>query len=331
MPTRRGLSTLELVIALPILLGIMALMINFGVVSCWKVRGLSMARNAVWSTRYPRSGATNPRPAYWPDTAGVGLGGGESIAELDDPRVDQPVARGPVLGLITGSGVSLAVVNEDLLDPTLGLRAGSASLSRIYPMLGNLGTFRVRAEALILDDCWRYGEMSWQLGDNTVRLHENTTPRIPVIYEYDKQEQMATAYVQAVLAIYYATFQDALRPLDNDEEFIRYGQLFGWGGAPDFHPRLSRFCSLDRALAGQRVDDLIVRIQGRDDPRAAGLAERMARSFIGLYERVIQEYETLIDAEPPPSAGEIAAMQADIGQLQQKIDTLNQFLATLEN
>lgn len=326
MPSRRGLSTLELVLALPILLMVMALMINYGVVTCWKVRGLSVARNELWSARYPRSGATDPRPAYWPQSADMAVGDAGNIAELDDSRIDQPVARGPVLGLITGGGVSLAVVNEDLLDPTLGLRASSATLSRIYPMLGNLGTFRVQADALLLDDCWRYGEMSWQLNGETITLPGNTTPRIPVIYEYDKQTQMATGYVQAALAIYFASFQDALRPLDNDEEYIQYQ-----GGAPDFHPRLSRFCDLDRSIADERVEDLIDRIQGRDDPRVADLTERMARAFIGLYERVIQDYETLIAADPPPSAAEIAAMQAEINQLQQKIDTLNQFLATLEN
>lgn len=59
---RRGLSTLEMVLSLPILLFVMALMINYGTVACWKVRALSVARNAVWSTRWPRTGHSNPRP-----------------------------------------------------------------------------------------------------------------------------------------------------------------------------------------------------------------------------------------------------------------------------
>ena len=50
---------------------LMALMVNFGVVACWKVRGLSVARNAVWATRWPRWAAADPRPAYWPPAAGL--------------------------------------------------------------------------------------------------------------------------------------------------------------------------------------------------------------------------------------------------------------------
>jgi len=53
--SRRGLSTLEMVLALPVLLMIMALIINFGTVAAWKVRGLCAARHAVWSSRWPRS------------------------------------------------------------------------------------------------------------------------------------------------------------------------------------------------------------------------------------------------------------------------------------
>ena len=37
-PLRRGLAMLELVLALPILLFIMALIFNYGVVAKWKVR-----------------------------------------------------------------------------------------------------------------------------------------------------------------------------------------------------------------------------------------------------------------------------------------------------
>ena len=311
---RRGLSTLELVMALPILLMVMALMVNYGVVACWKVRGLSVARNALWSTRWPRSGASNPRPGYWPQSAGVGTGGAGNVAELDDPRVYQPVARGPMVG---------AEVNADLLDPTRGLRRGSATLTRGYAMLSKMGSFQIEANTLMLDGRWQYPQMG---------LSSSWRRRIPVIYLLQTAPpNLVTSYVQAVVAIYYASFQEALRPLDNDEEYIYYGQLFGWGGAPDFHPRLNRFCSLDRSLADERVEDLIDRIQGRDDPRVSSLAERMARAFIGLYERVIREYETLLGADPPPSAAQRAAMQAEIGQLRQKIDTLNQFMQTFQN
>ena len=51
----RGLAMLELILALPILLFIMALIINYGTVAAWKVREHSVARLAVWETRWPRT------------------------------------------------------------------------------------------------------------------------------------------------------------------------------------------------------------------------------------------------------------------------------------
>ena len=107
-------------------------------------------------------------------------------------------------------------------------------------------------------------------------LGSNLTPRIPVIYEYDKKKEMSAAYVQAVMAILNAPFNNALKPLDQDDEFIFYGQLFGWGGAPDFYPRLAGFCDVDRSLADERVQDLIDRIQGKKDPPVPDVAEDMA-------------------------------------------------------
>ncbi len=44
---RRGLATLELALSLPVLLMVMALMVNFGNVASWKVRALGVARSTV--------------------------------------------------------------------------------------------------------------------------------------------------------------------------------------------------------------------------------------------------------------------------------------------
>lgn len=313
-----------MVLALPLLLFIMALMINFGVVASWKVRGLSVARHVLWGSRWPRSGSGNPRPAYWPETAGVGTGGPAHVAELDDPRLDQPVARGPLpLG---------TEVRAELLDPTRGLRRGSAEIRRAFPLLARMGDYHLTARTCLLDDKWQYQRMG--MGHNRQR-------RIPVIYALAKAPPgLVDAYVQAVVAILYAPFRPQLAPLDRDDEFIQYGRRFGWGGgAPDFHPRLRRFCSLDLLLAAQRVEDLIDRIQGevqRDEDgnvtrRIPCVAEKMTRAFINLYERVIQELQRQISASPPPPAGQLASIQAEIDQLEAKIDVLSQFLETLQD
>lgn len=299
---RSGLSTLELVLCLPILLFLMALMINFGTVACWKVRALSMARNAAWQARASRGGYSY-LPDYWPQTAGVSVGGGGDVPELDDPRVYHVVARGPVLPDGTR-------VYQERLDPTLRLRQGSARLNREFPMLAKLGPYRLDARTRFLDNKWQWGEMG---------VGGNYGLRIPVIYELPKAPPAyGQAYMQAVRSIYYAPFRPQLFPLDRDDEFIYYSIRFGWGrGAPDFHPRLARFCSLDHTVAAKRVEELIERIQGSD--RRDGVAKRMTDAFIGLYRRVIGELQNQKDPVPT----------AEIAQLEAKIEVLEKFKATL--
>ena len=76
-----------------------------------------------------------------------------------------------------------------------------------------------------------------------------------------------------------------------------------------------------------QVDELVDRIQGRPEEggrsRVPNVAERMARAFRNMYQQVIDELEAQIQAgQAPPGA------QAEISQLEQKIDTLSQFIAT---
>jgi hypothetical protein len=305
-----------MVLCLPILLLLMALMINFGTVASWKIRAESVARLAVWGSRFPRIGDAQPRPDYWPESAGVSTGSEEDAAVLDDPRVHQPVARGP---LPFG-----AVVNERLLDPTRGFRQGAATLGRDYPMLRRMGPYRSTATTHLLDDKWQYPQMG---------LSSNRQRRIPVIYALAKAApSLVNMYSQAAWALLKAPFQPQLRPLDNDEEFIYYSNLFGWGtGPPDFHPRLRPFGTLDLALAAERVQDLIDRIQGKVQPddrgrtnrKIPGVPEKMTRAFIRLYQRVIDELRARSGTPPPP------LVQAQIRELEKKIEQLTQFLGTL--
>ncbi len=266
---RRGLAMLELVLALPILLFIMALIINYGTVAAWKVRENSVARLAVWQTRWPRTGATDPRPSYWPATATMESSDQGTVAGMDDSRVDLPVARGPLPN---------ANVNPEVLDETMGLREGSAELIRKFPMLGKMPAYTIDAQTCLIDDKWQYQQMG--LGDNWER-------RIPVLYGLAKAPpSLVSAYVQSVMAITQAGFQSQLAPLDHDPDFIYYGALFGQGGAPDFQPRFRPMCTTDRKLTDGAVQRLIDHIQGnrakrRRDP---SVAETMARAFLGLYQ-----------------------------------------------
>ncbi len=299
-----------MVLCLPILLMLMALMVNMGTRLCWKIRAHSVARLAAWGSRYPRIAQSNPRPDYWPESAEVGVEGTQDATLLDDPRVYQPVARGP---LPFG-----ADVNEELLDPTRGFRRGWARIARYYPMLRRMGPYESTTTTELIDGKWQYPQMG---------LSSNRQRRIPVIYALAKAPQATVnRYLQAASSLLGANFNKQQQPLDNDEEFLYYR-----GYAPDFHPRLRMFATLDLAVAAERVQELIDRIQGKVERgpdgsvrRIPGVPEKMTRAFIGLYRGVIDQLEAQWAPDSPPPA-----VQAQIDELERKIEQLNKFLQTL--
>ncbi|MBI2480878.1 MAG: pilus assembly protein [Planctomycetia bacterium] len=54
---RRGLAPLEFVLWLPVLLFVMALMVNYGTIATWRVRSEIVSQHAAWRTRWPRNPA----------------------------------------------------------------------------------------------------------------------------------------------------------------------------------------------------------------------------------------------------------------------------------
>jgi hypothetical protein len=305
-PARRGLAPLEMVLALPILLFIMALIVNYGTIASWKVRTLSIARQESFGERWPRTAAASPQPAYWPAAAtAMGSAGMANQTALDDPRPDQPVARGPMLGNI--------VVNRDLLDPSRGFRDGSAQLTRRYPMLGRLGSYQVKADSHLLDDKWQYQRMG---------IPSTIAPRIPYIYTL-KQPPTALidAYVQAAVAIYFASFRTALAPLDRDPEYITYSRLGLCGGPPDFYPRLRGFCSLERSQVDPLVESLIKRIDG--------LPKSMAQSFLNFYNSLIRRARAMIARDQRMIAA-LGRISPQTPEIQAQINALNTQISQLQ-
>ena len=303
---------LELTLTLPILLFIMALIIDYGTIAVWKVREHSVARLAVWETRWPRSGSTDPRPSYWPATASMGSSDQGTVPGMDDSRVDLPLVRGPL---------PAATVKSNLLDPTSGLREGSAGLTRKYPLLGKMGAYTITAQTWMIDDKWQY---------QRTRLVDNWQRRIPVLYALaEAPASLVSSYVQSVLAIYQAPFQAQLAPLDADPDFIYYGSLFGWGGPPDFYPQIQSMCTTDRALTDKAVQQLIDRIQGNNArrPRVPSLAEVMARAFLSLYQRALNAFEAILAQKNPPAPPQMIALaHSQIPMLKVDIAILRQFL-----
>lgn len=325
---RKGLAPLELVLALPLFLFIMALIINFGTVAAWRVRSLAVARHAVWAGRHPRNLNLAPRPDYWPTSAGLGSAGDVDAPVLDDPRVDLPVARGPTLGTF--------LVNTQLLDPARGFRRGSSDLQRDFPLLANMGPYELRSGAPLLDNCWQFHQMALPRD-----WHDSWAHRVTTLYRLPTAGGNYLAmYVQAALGILRMPERPALLILDRDPEFPAYAARFGWrgGGSPDFHPGFAQTCTLDTAVVHDRVENLLDRIGGvrpqqgpPQVPHVPSLAERMAAAYIGLYQRVIDELNAQLNGVPPPSPGQIGAIQAEIAQLQQMIATLDAFRQSLQN
>jgi len=310
-----GLAMLELVLTLPVLLFIMALIIDYGTIAVWKVREHSVARLAVWETRWPRSGSTDPRPRYWPATASMEFSDQDAVPGMEDKRVELPVVRGPL---------PAATVNSSLLDPTSRLREGSAGLTRRYPMLGKMGSYTITAQTWLIDNKWQYRRMG--ISDNWLR-------RIPVLYALaEAPAELVSSYVQSVLAISQAAFQTQLAPLDADPDFLYYGALFGRGGAPDFHPRFQSMCTIDRAVTDRAVQQLIDRIQDNrmKRRRVPSLAEVMARAFLGLYERALNGFQAMLQQKPPAPAQMIALAESQIPMLKGEIAALQQFLQTIQ-
>lgn len=307
-PPRAGLAPLELVLCLPLLLLIMALIMNFGTAAAWKVRSLTVARQVVWRQRYPRNGATDPRMPEWPSRGTMSVTAAQPDVIQGDPFSQYIAVRGPTI-TEPNDGRSF-MVNPDLLDINFNLEQGNSDIRVNYPLLPQWTGPRFRPEHQLLDSQWRFAEM---------RLGGNFSHRLIPLYSYrygQDVQALSEEYVNAAMAILNAPFRRDLMPLDQDDEFYAYT-----GSAPDFYRlvHLIRGCTLDVTDIQQTEVQRAVRsIEGRTGGGRGGLPELMARRFIALYRNRIQQLQAL---DPPP--------QAEIDQLQEKIDQLTRFQSTL--
>lgn len=310
---RAGLAPLELVLALPLMLFVMALVVNFGTAAAWKVRAQAATRYAGWRTIAGRTGQLDPNPAAVPSSASLTGSGGTALNNPDtvwngSAELTTPVVRGPAIAdPLTGQVIT--VVRE--LEATEGMHSGQADLTLHLPLLKGIlpdnGRYRFDLSQSLLDRRWEYHDLGY--GDNRSR-------RAKVWYQLDPQNLPALQQGYALLlqahALLVANPSAAdLDPLDRDDEFIQYT-----GQAPDFHPRV-RGCEMDLNLV--RIS--LIDGNGGLIDQVDRLPGRMARAFIGLYESEIARLEAL-DPQPPGTDGLIEA-------LQEKVDQLRQFLGSL--
>lgn len=305
---RRGLAPFELVLSIPILFFVVGLSVVFGTITCWKVRTQAVARNAIWSHRWPRSDVGIPSPGEWPPQPSsrptvINWRQWSPIQSLEHTAFQHPVIRGPLPNNI--------VVNDQLFDPTLRIRIGEAFIVRDPPALARLGSISLEVDQPIVDGKWQYG----QTGQAT-----NRSRRVPSIYpellDPAQTRGLEMLYQQAIQKMLAHPCQAGLAVLDRDEE------LRAWCGYyPDFHPRFPLFCALEPDFVRQNhLPGHLDRVdchtrpgqQGRGQP---GVPDRLTSFFLSMYRAQKAALENSI---PPGSPAQIA-------ELERKIEILEAF------
>jgi hypothetical protein len=290
---RHGLAPVELVISIPILLFAMALSVIVGNAACWKIRATVVARNEIWSNRMPRTSTpADPWPASWPQLATMNHAGSRPLPDLNFPAFQNPLVRG-------GAPLTNVTVNTQLLDPTRSVRVGQSYIQPSPPMLAGRVTVQpFQVDHPLIDGPWAY----WQTGQ-----WDNWSRRIPDLYPSMWLDANSPAIAMANQIS--STYRPAVDVLDHDAELAAW-----YGSYIDFHPSCRTFCTLDVQLVHDRY---VAGVLGR----IAGVPQRIASTFLRMYQAQLQILQAMM---PPP-----ADAQAQIALLQQKIDILEDYLASL--
>jgi hypothetical protein len=302
--SRRGLAPLELTLALPLLLMVMALMVIMGTVGAWKVRTAANARQAIFRSTFPRTTDNDPEPPnWWPQSASMRTHGGGASFLTGDPYADHTAVRGPTIAdPETGNALRVLI---DTLDMTRGMSSGQATINHDPPMWSRLG-FRnafTRENVIFAGQTWQYGNMG--LGSNSSRRSLHT-------YDYEMSRYSPEAAARARAAangILTNPNRPALMVLDRDAELRAW-----YGHDVNFHPAPRNACTHDLGVLRRTVlPDLLQRID--EVPR------RMTETFLRMYEQQLRDLDAM---DPRPA--DYASRRAD---LTQKIRQLTDFLGTL--
>ena len=295
--SRQGLAPLELTLTLPMLVIMMALMINFGVVGAWKVRTQANTRYAAWRTVNARTGEYNPTPPYWPASATLTTQAGSDLptaGQLWDSQTDLlcPCVRGPRLTAPTAPN-SVNVPGRLELDGFV--LQGNAVLDKPLPLLRSAipgtGRFRFNLKQDVFDNQWQFyslgipwnnhlrADIWWDIAHSDLAALDGDIGKN--LSDLNKNLQRLQSSPE----------RNELYPLDNDDEFTRYA---GWQ-PPDFYPRLGRVCITEPDAVYISV---VSRLDQDGQSNASSLLSRidnlpcsMSRRFASMYRQWICELE----------------------------------------
>jgi hypothetical protein len=322
--TRRlGLAPLELVLVLPLLLFVMALMMNLGTGGAWKLRTQTNSRHAAWRALEHRSGANDPHPGNWPDDATLDVAAASPSPVPFDPFLGQAVVRGPVVtDPVTGEFLP---VRAGYLDFLPGLLKGTAEISRPYPLLRSLpGTLAFARDHVVFDGT-RFQFSSMDLPSNTERRVLGLYPLLLELRAPDEVQE----YLDAATAVYFDPNESALLPLTGGDPEVY--ELIGQR-SPDFQPSLLSASDWRMTRIPQvrtRVPDYCESNPGTVRSEKVEPFKRAIRNvphdisdyYLGVYESVIQQLEQL-NPRPP-------ALQMLLDELTVKRDQVRAFRASL--
>ena len=326
---RSGTASLELVLSLPLMLLIMALIINFGTFSSWKARSNVAARYAVWRTLTPRTGGNNPNPPNWFTPATMGALPGIQLSTVNQSWNQQdlahPALRGPAI-TDPQTGSTLLLDDRRYLEMVDSMSIGFASLQRSWPFgvyIPKAPRMKKNPQAFVLDHFWRFGDMGFGYNDSW---------RIKNWYRIEAARQgngqlmnLFMMYQNADQSILTNPDASTLRTLDRDQDFIDFGRNPADACLYVVNQARLPGCEADpKAVMFNYIvnrDGMIRWIQG---PTGKGGQQAapwwLAQQFINLYKQVEIPY---YEAQTPPDQVMIDHLKELIQQLQQFQGMLN--------
>ena len=356
---------LELVLYLPVMLFVMALMINFGNMAAWKIRAQTNTRYAAWRTLDDRNGQYDPNPPNWPRDATLSTSGGNAMDDANavwnqNPNLVTPVVRGPVISARNQEGGRIVVPGRFHMD--VGVHAGDGRVRRHLPLLRGIfpdnGRYGYTLHQELLDNRWEYRHLNWPRnpydrgdvpGDSG-----NARRRAKHWYRIDPQffpeiQGEFQRFSQADIRLKSNPTRYDLDPLDRDNEFYWFRKRASLGigimgppppvipeeyriRAPDFHPAYDPRPIPKRrnncSTDKQRVESDVRRVVNR----IQHLPGHMGREFSNLYRREIDRLEATkesLEMRIPPPIELIVKYEVEIARLKPLLEQVNRFLSSL--
>jgi len=353
---------MELVLWLPILLFVMALMINYGTSAAWRLRGEIMSRNAVWEDRHHEDSNRGlyEDAATWPNSADA------SVSKSDDDPLESLADRSTYDGtdvIIRGPSMGDVQIN-DLFDPDVeGAYRSEAQITRRFPFLPSLGSYQSGSiENFAIERMWQSSEYGYRGANFLPHVGEytrygrfnpigypNRLRRSEILFDWDVASLEATfdmAWNRA--RSYEQSNRAAFNVLLGQDDWTGYFSKYRSRGRLDFYPKPDmRVVETDRDIVRETAVEWVRRRQVnlldyRDSTGEVELGgitllpRTLTNSYLGYFSSVKSRIEQLIrqlenaDPQPPGAAAQLAELYADLDLVKGPIEDLEDFRDKLD-